>query len=386
MIEITPHEYEARQTKLRQAMEDDGFDAVLAYSTAKVQANVRWLTSYFIRFVGYQNVEARMYTMFGSCACLVPLEGESVIRSDQDWDLGRLREMSHVPDADVSLQLGHDLGAIIRDRGLKRVAIDNWFVFPAQYYLGLRESAPDTEFVPSTLISEVRRVKSPVEIELLRRAEEIADAAVQVGMDAVRVGATEYEVALVAEGKLRELGDLETAGSSIIGAGVNTATGVPMPTRDKVIEAGEWVLFDVLPRYQGYCGDIARMRLAGDIEDLDPKLKHLFDVTLQMNREVVAAIKPGVSPKALNDLATEIATSEGVAEHKSPLLGHATGLDIHDIPDYYGDPTPLQSGEVITIEPCLGVPGVAGTRVEDVVLVTESGHEVLSKTPRGLTP
>lgn len=82
-----------------------------------------------------------------------------------------------------------------------------------------------------------------------------------------------------------------------------------------------------------------------------------------MNQEVVKAIGPGISTGELNQLADEIAAQEGVAEVKSPLLGHATGLDIHDVPDFWSDRSPLRAGEVITIEPCLGIPGKVGTRM-----------------------
>ncbi len=103
-----------------------------------------------------------------------------------------------------------------------------------------------------------------------------------------------------------------------------------------------------------------------------------------MNRAAIDAIKPGVTPKHLNDIADEIAREEGVYEYKFRLLGHAVGIDVHDIPDYYADESPLQAGEVIMIEPCLAVPNLAATRIEDMVLVTEEGHEVLSTTPRDL--
>ena len=83
-------------------------------------------------------------------------------------------------------------------------------------------------------------------------------------------------------------------------------------------------------------------------------------------------------------VATEVATQEGVAEYKIELVGHGVGLDIHDIPDYYYDDRPLRANEVFTIEPCLLKPGVAGTRIEDVVVVQDDGCEVLTKAPRGL--
>jgi Xaa-Pro aminopeptidase len=165
---------------------------------------------------------------------------------------------------------------------------------------------------------------------------------------------------------------------------VSTASGLPEPTRGKKVQRGEWYFFDPLPRYNGYCGDIARMRLAGGDDDLDPKLRQMYEVTLRMNREAIAAIKPGVSGKQLNDIADEVAREGGLLEHKFRLLGHAVGIDIHDIPDYWGDESPLQAGEVITIEPCIAIPGLAATRIEDMVVVTDGGCEVLSKAPREL--
>ena len=377
-------EFERRLARVRVELERDGFDGVIAYSTAKIQANVRWLSDYFVRFAGWQHVEGTEYVMFGSCACLVPFEGEPLVRSDLPWDSHRLALLSFYPDAECTMELGAELGRQVKARGLKRVAIDNWLLFPAEYYFGLTREAPGTEFVPSRMLSEARRVKSPIEIEFHRKAEEVADAAVIAGMDAVKPGADEYEIALVVEETMRRLGDWETGGASQAGAGVVTASGLPEPTRGKKVQRGEWYFFDPLPRYNGYCGDIARVRVAGDASDVDPQMQLMYDVTLAMNRAAIAAIKPGVSGKDLNDIADEVARNAGLLDHKFRLLGHAVGIDIHDIPDYWADESPLQTGEVITIEPCIAIPGVASVRIEDMVLVSEEGCEVLSKAPREL--
>jgi len=386
MTTIPTEELDRRHAALRAAAAEAGFDAVLAFSTCKTQANVRWLTGYYTRFAGWQHVAGDEYAMFGSCACLLPVDGEPLLRSDQSWDAPRVAEMSPFEDAGSTMRLGSDLGRVIAERGYERVAIDNWHIFPVVHYLQMKEAAPNAELIDSRIISEARRVKSPYEIERIRRVEEIADAAAIAGMDAVVPGVTEYEAALAAEAVARELGDIEAGGNPIIGSTANFGTGVCLPSRDKVLEKGEWMVFDVLPRYEGYCGDIARMRLAGEMSDLDPELKRYYDATLLINREAVKAIRPGISTGELNDIADEVAEQEGVADVKSPLLGHATGLDIHDIPDFWNDRSPLQAGEVITIEPCLGIPGKVGTRIEDVVLVTDDGHEVLTKAPRELLP
>jgi Xaa-Pro aminopeptidase len=384
MSTIPKAELDARLVKLREAAAAAGFDAIVAFSTCKTQANVRWLTGYYTRFAGWQHVRGDEYAMFGSCAALVPVDGEPLLRSDQSWDAPRVEELSPWPDAGSTMQLGADLGEAIARRGYERVGIDNWHIFPVPHYLAMKEAAPGAELLETRLISEVRRVKSPYEIERLRKAEEIADAAAIAGMEAVRPGATEYECALAAEAVAREMGDIESAGNPIIGSTASFGTGVCLPSRDIVLEAGEWMVIDVLPRFDGYCGDIARMRLAGTESDLDPQMKHLFEATLLMNRETIKNIRPGISTGELNDICKAVAAQEGVADILSPLLGHATGLDIHDIPDFWDDRTPLKAGEVITIEPCLGIPGKVGTRIEDVLLVTDDGYESLTQAPREL--
>jgi Xaa-Pro aminopeptidase len=380
---ISDAEFAARNDAVRRAADAEGFDAVIAYSNAKVVANVRYLTDYYTRFAGHQHTENGYY-MFGSSVALVPVEGEPLVRTDALWDVVRCHDIARYEDVDASTELGASLGRAIHARGLKRIGVDNWYLFPARDYLALKAEAPDVEIISTDLISELRRVKSPAELERIRRAEKVADAAATAALDAVDVGVSEYEVGLIADETLRRLGDIENAGGAIIGAGANSASGSSLPQRDKLIENGEWVLLDVLPKFDGYAGDIARMRLAGSIDDLDPDLRNLHEATVAMNRETIAIAKAGVSPRQLNEKAVEVAKDYGVDQYKIELIGHALGLDIHDIPDYYWDDDPLKVGETLTIEPCLLMEGKGGTRIEDVIVIQEDGCEVLTNAPRSL--
>lgn len=384
MAEISREEYGQRYERVRTAMDRERLDAVIAYSTAKVQANVRYLAGYFVRWTGMQSSPDGSYHMFGACACLFPAEGEASVRTDQPWDIVRAKEVSLFHDTEFTSNFGKDLGQLARSRGYKRVGIDNWYLFPARDYVEFREEAPDVEIRPTHLLAEARRVKSPAEIEIMRRAAKVADEAAHAAAEAVEIGKTEYEVALVAEFKLLEGGELAVASHTISGCGVNTASGTQTPTREKKIRPGEWVMFDITPRVDGYCSDISRMRLAGDLSDLDPKLRRLYEANLLINQEVIKAVRPGVSGRYLNDLAAKIADQEGVKEYKSGLLGHGVGLDIHDIPDYWYDDSPWSAGEVNTIEPAFFIPGLGGTRIEDTVLVTDHGCEPLTKLEKKL--
>lgn len=370
-----------RHERVRSRLVEGAFDALIAYSTAKVAANVRYLTDYFVRFAGMQNMREGGYHMFGSCVVLFPLEGDPIVRTDQPWDVARAKEISIFPDTEYAGLFAQDLGRVIRDRGYRRVAIDNWYLFPAREYLALKEAAPDVEFIPSHLMSEVRRIKSDAEQQIMRRSAALAVEAVETSLDAVTVGANEYDVVLLCEETMRNGGDIDLAGQSISGCGPNTSTGswAPSRTQSRGIESGEWVMMDVCPRVDGYAGDISRHRVAGDVADLDPRLKKMYDVTLLMSDEVRKAIKPGVTGRELNTLAEQIADGEGFLDNKIGLLGHGLGLDIHDIPDYYYDDSVLSPGEVITVEPCLLLEGVGGVRIEDMVLVTEGGSETLTE-------
>ncbi len=377
---VTKQELARRHERVRSALVEGEFDALIAYSTAKVAANVRYLTDYFVRFAGMQNISEGEYHMFGSCAVLFPADGEPMVRTDQPWDIARAKEISVFPDTAYTGLFAQDFGSVFRDRGYRRVAIDNWYIFPAREFMALTEMAPEVEFVPSHLMSEMRRIKSEEELAIMRRSAALAVEAVETSLDAVQVGANEYDVVLLCEETMRRGGDIELAGGSISGCGPNTSTGswVPSRTNGRAIEAGEWVMMDVCPRVDGYAGDISRHRVAGDLSDLDPRLKKLYDVALLMGEEVRKAIKPGVSGRELNSLAEQIADGEGFLENKIGLLGHGLGLDIHDIPDYYHDNSVLSPGEVITVEPCLLLEGVGGVRIEDMVLVTEDGSETLT--------
>lgn len=362
-------------------MTADGLDAIVAYSNAKVQGCVQYLANYAVRFVAANTLPDGSYTMAGSCAALFPRDGDdTVLLADQRWDELRAREVSALAETRFSGELGAELGRLIAERGYRTVGIDNWFVFPAHHYLALREHAPDVDFVPTFAIEHTYKVKSPAELALIRRAENVGVQALEAAFEAVHVGATDHEIALAADYAMRTHGDLELAGGMVAAAGPNTAiaSGLPSAEDSYVLERGDWIMLDICPRYQGYAGDICRMFVAGDLDDVDPFRQRLYAATVAIVEEVVRAVGPGVVPRELNELAQSVADDLGVGGYKTTTLGHGVGIDLHDIPDFRWDPWPLEPGTCITIEPCLIVPGKTGTRVEELVAVTDSGCEVLS--------
>lgn len=381
MTTFDASDFAARQQKVRERMRAEGFDALIAYSNAKVRGCVKYLANYFTKFVGAQSQEDGTYQMFGSCALLLPREEEPVLLTDQPWDEDRAKEVSVIPETRYAGNFGVELGRIVAERGYRKVGIDNWFIYPALHYLPLRELAPEASFEPTQLIEHVYKIKEPKEIALIRKAEEAAMRGIEAGFAAVGVGVSEFEFALAAEVAMRTYGELELAGLSIICGGSNTSTGTGLPSQEGsyVMRSGDWALFDITPSYGGYAGDISRMIVAGDLADLDPRLRRMYDTTLRINEEILSRVGPGVIPRKLNQLAQEMADEAGFGRNKIGLLGHSLGVDMHDPPDYYFDDSPLEEGMCVTVEPSLLWPGLGGTRVEDVVVVTSDGCENLTE-------
>jgi Xaa-Pro aminopeptidase len=386
---FAPEEYDRRHARVRAAMRELELDAVIAYANTRVKGPVRYLTNYAVRFTAAQIDRDGVYTQGGSSAALIAHDGDVVLRTDLGWDVGRARTCAAVRDVDFATDFGEAFGTAIAEAGFRRVGIDNWHIFPAHHYLTLRERAPATDFVPTRVIEDTYKIKSPAEIELLRGAATCAAKAADEGLDAVRVGGTDFDVGLATSAAALRYGDLESAGAHCVGAGPDTELGISLPNAvtQRTIARGEWVVIDLNTQYGGYAGDIARMRVAGSVADLAPELKRLYDVTLEMNERAIEAVRPGVRPIDLLALVHDVARSRGIDPGERDLLGHGLGLDMHDPPDFFYDTEPLDEGMTITLEPNLGIAGVAGTRVEDTILVTADGCEVLTadspKTLRG---
>jgi len=385
-MEIIKEEYEERIRKTRELMGKGGLDGIIAYANYKHGGHVQYLTGYQVLFGGYQSVSPTDVSFFGSAlVLLLTKENETPILfsdtffgSSQEDSLLKDRELNFIHSTDFA----EDIVKILKKKNFQgKIGIQGWGIFPTPYYIKLQNSFPSVRFVPSELLERQRMVKSPAEIELIREAEKIATLAVQKGLKMISPGITEKEVCLAVEYIMRKYGDDYIASPSIIGSGIRTLLYNPLATNKK-IEKGDLVQIDIAGRYKMYCGDITREQVCGEPTKEQEKL---FDAVLKMNETVRKKIKPGIKAAELNKIAHQVAIEDGYPPSThTRLLGHGVGLDVHERPDFGEEETKLLPGMVITVEPTLLVPNVGGMRIEDLVLVTDSGHEVLSKTERKL--
>lgn len=236
------------------------------------------------------------------------------------------------------------------------------------------------DLVPTAgLLEKLRLYKTPEALEAIREAQRIADEAYAEVRPGVVAGRRELDVALDLELALRRRGADGPAFQTIVASGPRGA----MPhgvASEKVIQDGELVTIDMGARLRGYHSDMTRTFGVGTVSD---ELRRLYDAVLDAEERAVAAVRPGVRAADLDALAREVLAGHGLAEYFAHSLGHGVGLAVHEAPGLNATSDEvLASGMVITIEPGVYLPGVGGVRIEDLVLVTGDGHEVLSRAPK----
>ncbi len=235
-------------------------------------------------------------------------------------------------------------------------------------------------------ITELRMVKSPGEIELIRTATDASIEAHFAAIEAVRPGVYEYEIAALMKYEFERRGCERPAFPPIIGSGFNS-TVLHYEQNRKRMEDGDLVVMDVAGEYSGYASDITRTVPVNG--RFTKRQKEIYDLVLGAQNAALEKARPGMrlgrqGPDSLYQIALDYLNREGKRRTGKPLgeyfihgLGHHVGLSVHD-PATSG--SVLAPGMVITIEPGVYIPEESlGVRLEDVVLITEDGHELLTR-------
>ncbi len=244
-----------------------------------------------------------------------------------------------------------------------------------QTYSGLRLSKA------ATLVNRLRQVKSPEEIDLIRKAVSITGEGIERAMRVCKPDIREYELQAEIEYSFIRNGAKRAAFRSIIGAGVNSLSP-HYDDNDCQAEAGEVVVMDVGAEYQGYTADITRtIPISGKFTE---EQKIIYETVLQAQKQLIAMVRPGITYADIDKKATRLFSDAGYPRYILHGVTHPIGLDVHDVQTMQT----LEPGMVITIEPGLYIPegdtilskGFRGfgIRIEDDILVTGDGFEVLS--------
>ena len=231
-------------------------------------------------------------------------------------------------------------------------------------------------------VDKPRWVKSPSEIEAIRASVLLNSKALDQAMKRFKIGMTEKDLAAEIDYRQRKLGAEGSAFDTIVASGAHSALPHASP-RNVPIERGGFLLIDMGASVNGYASDMTRTFGVGEIA---PDLVRMYGAVLEAQEAAIAAVRPGQKAAAIHATAMR-----ELKRHKLDKLfihstGHGLGLEIHEAPRLGKDgDTLLEAGMTITIEPGVYKAGMGGVRIEDTVLVTESGFEVLTPTPKGWT-
>lgn len=272
----------------------------------------------------------------------------------------------------------------IRELGLhgKRIGIDGmtmrvteWLTF-TQIDPTLQVSAIEREMIA------IRSHKMADEIAAMRRAIEISETALDRLLAEVKVGMTEAQIAGRLTQIMMELGATGLAFDLLVQTGENSSNPHGATT-DRALQAGEFLLIDYGAKFGDYPADITRTFLIGEPTAEQQKI---YDTVLAANEAAKAIVAPGVKMGDIDKAARDVINAAGYGEYFTHRTGHGLGLDTHEpIPQIAaGVEDVLEAGMVFTIEPGIYLPKVGGVRIEDNILVTETGKEVLTSYKREL--
>ncbi len=229
-------------------------------------------------------------------------------------------------------------------------------------------------------VDELRQVKSSEEIELLRKACQISDKALELTVPYIKEGVTEMEIVARLEYNLKMNGAEGLSFDTMVLSGAKTSMLHGHPS-DKKIERGDFILFDFGALYKGYHADISRTFILGEASDEQLKV---YNMILEAQQKSVDAIKNGVEGNYPDSVVRSI-ISDDYIEHYYPGLGHGVGLVIHEQPFIKNiSKFTYKTGMTITIEPGVYIPGKFGLRIEDTVVVTDTGVDILTQYPKQL--
>lgn len=249
--------------------------------------------------------------------------------------------------------------------------------------LALQKVFPGAAIVDAhAAISAVRLIKSPSEVEKLRRAVRISEAALEAALAQVRIGQTEKEIEAILLSQLFAHGADGLAFGPIVAAGDNSAQPHAQARAGYRTRKGDALLLDFGARHDGYNADITRTFFLGEVSDRD---REFYETVRAANARGKEVTRSGVTAHDVDDAVQAVLEQSDFAAFARHKTGHGLGLDVHEAPQIMrSNRQALAAGMVFTVEPGLYRLGECGVRIEDDVLVTEAGHDCLTSFSREL--
>jgi Xaa-Pro aminopeptidase len=322
----------------------------------------------------------------GSAGMLFVFDGEAVLVTDGRY-AQQSEEQTRAAGVDVRVEVAPAAGQAQLCTDLVKQAAPASLGLEAAHVTWARQRALATEWfsglelIPTIgLVEGLRRVKDPGELARLARAAAIADQALASVRDQLSEGPTEVEFGLALDTEMRRLGASGPSFETIVASGPNAARPHHRPA-PRPIRPGEAIVLDFGARYDGYCSDTTRTVWLDELAD--PQMRRVVQVVTASQAAGVEAVAAGVACSAVDEVCRQVIAGAGWAERFVHSTGHGVGLDIHEAPGVGPTSTDtLAPGHVVTVEPGVYLPGIGGVRIEDTVVVTETGCTPLTNAPK----
>jgi Xaa-Pro aminopeptidase len=237
------------------------------------------------------------------------------------------------------------------------------------------------ELVPlENVMTNIRKVKDDNEVDLVRKSVGIAEEAFESIRSEIKPGQSENYLAGLLVFELRSRGAANSSFPVIVAAGTNSSLPHYRPG-ETLVQRDQPLLIDWGALYKGYCSDLTRTLMIGRVA---PKIKEIYKVVYEAQQAAIKFLRPGVTTLQADRVARDIIERAGYGKEFGHGLGHGIGREIHELPTLRktGGEEELRPGMVVTVEPGIYIPGEGGVRIEDDILITHSGCEVLSSLDR----
>lgn len=348
-----------RQKRVIKKMEEQGLKQIIVTSTA----SIFYLTGLWIE------PHERMIALY------LDTEGRTALFGNEIFGIEHSEGMDFFihTDNDNPIQ---ELAQYVKPG---KIGIDKFW--PSRFLIGLLEANRDLNpVVGSAPVDHARMLKDEEEQKAMRQASRINDQVVTGAISAIREGIRENELASLVNKLFLENG-ADCEGTQLVCFGANGAD--PHHGADAtVIRRGDSVIFDIFTPIHRYWCDMTRTVFFDEVQE---EQRRVYELVKKANLAAEQAVRPGIPLKELDQIARKIIENGGYGNYFTHRLGHNIGLDCHEPPDVSGvSEAVAQPGMVFSIEPGIYLPGRFGVRIEDLVLVTENGCEVLNRASKDL--
>ena len=272
------------------------------------------------------------------------------------------------------------IAKIAKDMDLSQIGFED--EISVSYYHRMQTAFEGMELLPqSQFVEALRMIKDETEIATIRKACSISDQAFHDALEFIKPGKTEIEIANFLDFRMRELGAAGLSFDTILASGINSSKPHAHPMH-KPVELGEAITMDFGCLYDHYVSDMTRTIYLGHVSD---EQAEIYNTVLKANQALIDQAKDGLGFRDFDKIPRDIIVEAGYGEYFTHGIGHGIGLDIHEEPYFSQTSTEvIKSGMVLTDEPGIYIEGKYGVRIEDDILITDTGCELLTLAPKEL--